>query len=142
MNPVPVTEHPVAVNRPRLDPRHIPFGYPIGTVIDDTTTRVELAPQPVQQTAFYAVGRANPPRMNRPVSNLAFSEWLSVMAWPFRLIKVPSAMRVPIAPHQGMTPFAERVNIEMPSQQSLGSQVSIKAPIYTGAQYGKLGVFT
>lgn len=142
MNSLPAAVHPVAVDRPRLDPRHIPFGYPIGTVIDDTTTRVELAPQPVPSTAFYAVGRANPPQMNRPVNNLAISEWLSVMAWPFRLIKIPGAMRVPIAPHQGMMPFAERVNIDMPAQQALGSQTSIKAPTWTGAQYGKLGVFT
>lgn len=141
MNPAPVTQHPVAVDRPRLEPVHVPFGYPIGTVIDFTNTRVELAPQPVPQTAFANVGRSTPPRMNRPVNNLAIGEWLSVMAWPFKLIKVPSAMRVPIAPHQGMNPFTERVNIDMPSQQSLGSQVSIKAPTYSGAQYGKLGVF-
>jgi hypothetical protein len=136
---VPVTQHPVAVFRTRQEPVHVPFGYPIGTVIDPANTRVEQAPLPVPQTI---VGRATPPMIARPANLLAISEWLSVMAWPFRLLKVPSAMRVPIAPHQGMTPFAERVNIDMPPQTSLGGMTSIKAPTYTGAQYGKLGVFT
>lgn len=138
----PTTQHPTAVVRARMEPVHTPAHYPIGTVIEPATTRRELAPLPVQFSAYDTVGRDHGPRMNRPVQNLAIGEWLGVMSWPFSLIKVPSAMRVPIAPHQGMNPFAERVNVDMPRQTSLGAQSSIKAAPQWAPQYAKLGVWS
>jgi hypothetical protein len=139
MNPVTDNTHPTAVFRVRQEPVHVPAHFPIGTVIEVATTRRELAPQPVPQSAFDSVGRAAPPRINRPVTNLAFSEWLGVMAWPFKLLKVPTPMRAPGSPNPGMMPFTERVNIAMPPQVTYGDQTSIKGQMWTGPQYGKLG---
>lgn len=134
-------DHPTAVFRTRQEPVHVAVHYPIGTAITPDVTKVELAPQPIPQTAFWAVGKSRPAR-NRPVNNLAISEWLGVAAWPFKLLKVVPYRPVLGAPKPGMIPFAERVNVDMPRQTSVGALSSIKAPTYTGPQYGKLGVFT
>lgn len=135
-----ISQHPTAVFRTRMEPVHVPVHDPVGSLCEAPTTRRELAPQPVAQSAFDTVGK-RPQEIIRPVTNLAMSEWLGVMSWPFKLVKVPSAMRVPIGPHQGMNPFAERVNIEMAGQAPLGSQTSIKAVPTMAPQYAKLGVF-
>jgi len=135
---------PTAVERVRVEPQHVPVHDDIGTVRNLVPVRRELAPQPIPQTMYDGVGRdeQHSGYLNRPVQSLAFAEWLSVMAWPFQLLKVPSAMRVPIAPHQGLTPFGERVNIDMAPQTTLGNISSIKAPVTWAPQYAKLGVWT
>jgi hypothetical protein len=136
---VQTLDHPTAVFRTRQEPVHVAVHFPIGTAITPDVTKVELAPQPVPYTAFHQVGKTAHVR-NRPVQNLAISEWLGVMAWPFKLLKV-EAMRPPLgAPKPGMMPFTERVNVDMPGQTSVGAMSSIKAPLYTGPQYGKLGM--
>lgn len=137
----PTVEHPTAVTRARVEPVHVRAAFPIGTVFDCVPVRRELAPQPVPQSAFDGVGKDHTNRINRTVTNLAIPEWLSVMAWPFQSIRNVTPMRVPIAPHQAMNPFAERVNIDMPPQTSLGALVSIKAPTNWAPQYAKLGVW-
>lgn len=134
-------EHPTAVFRTRQEPVHVAVHFPVGSIIDAPTTRRELAPQPIPQSAFDRVGK-EPPRVIRPATNLAMSEWLGVMAWPFKLLKVVP-IRPPLgAPRPGMMPFAERVNIDMPKQATLGTQTSIKAPLYTTVDLAaaKLGV--
>lgn len=130
-------DHPTAVYRERQETVHTAVHFPVGTDITVVTTKRELAPQPIPYTAFDTVGKGIPKR-NRPVNNLSISEWTSVMAWPFKLLKlVPT--RPPLGPTGRMTPFVERVNIDMPAQGTLGTQTTIKAPTYTGPQYGKLG---
>lgn len=133
-------DHPTAVERVRVDPRHIPAHFPVGSLRDSPTTRRELAPQPPAYSAFDTVGK-RAPEIIRPVTTLSMAEWLSVCQWPFAAGRPLVPMRILGAPHQGMTPFVERVNIESPPQTSLGAQTSIKAPQFTGPQYGKLGVF-
>lgn len=133
--------HPTALVRERMEPVHVRAGFPVGTIFDNVPMRREAAPQPVPQSQFDGVGKDYTSRMNRPVQNLAIAEWLGVMAWPFQLIKVPGAMRVPIAPHQAMNPFAERVNVDMAPQTSLGATTAIKAPLTWAAPYAKLGVW-
>lgn len=144
LNPMqpPTKTHPTAVVRQRME-RPIAQGmrFPTGTATTDVPVRRELAPQPPAYSAFDRVGKDSGPRMQRQAQRPSIPEWLSVMAWPFQLIKVPGAMRVPIAPHQGMTPFAPNVNVTMPRQVPLGTQTSIKAPTWTGPQYAKLGWF-
>jgi hypothetical protein len=131
--------HPTAVFRVRQEPVHVPAHFAIGNAMDAPTTRRELAPQPVPYSAFDTIGK-NAPKVIRPVQNLAFSEWLGVMAWPFQLLKVVPE-RFPLgSPNPGMMPFTPHVNIDQPTQANLGNQTSIKARIYTGPQYGPLGV--
>jgi hypothetical protein len=123
-----------------MEPIHTPAHYPVGSIVDAPTTTRELAPLPVATSAFDIVGK-RAPEMVRPATLLALSEWQGVMAWPFKLLKVPGAMRVPIGPHQNMTPFAERVNVDMLPQVTLGSQSSIKAVPTWAPDYAKLGVW-
>jgi hypothetical protein len=138
---VSTVEHPTAVFRTRQEPVHVPVHFPVGSVIDFPNYRHELAPQPIPQTAFHAIGK-DPARRIMPVSNLAMSEWLGVMAWPFKLVKLVTERPTPGSPFPGMTPFAERVNIDMPAQGTLGTQTSIKAPVQTTLDLlsAKLGV--
>lgn len=141
MNPAtpPVVVHPTAVVRARYEPVHKPFGFPVGTVITDVPTRRELAPQPPAYSAFDRVGRDHGPRINRHSQAPSIREWLSVMAWPFQLVKQPIPVNVKIAPHQGQTPFAPRVNIEGAKQSTLGSQTSVQAPVLTPVHFARLG---
>lgn len=131
-------EHPTAVFRTRQEQEHVDVHYPVGTDITVNITERVLAPQPVPYSAFDTIGKGVPTR-NRPVNNLAMSEWLGVMAWPFKLLKV-TPIRHPLgSPKPGMTPFGERVNVEMGKQGNLGTMTTIKAPTWTGPQYGVLG---
>jgi hypothetical protein len=133
-------DHPTAVFRARQEPVHVAMHFPIGSIIDAPTTRRELAPQPVPQSAFDGVGK-DPARVIRPVTNLAFSEWLGVMAWPFKLLKIEPIRPALGGPFQSMTPFAERVNVDMPPQGTLGTQTSIIGAVQTTPDliYAKLG---
>lgn len=130
--------HPTAVERVRMEPAHPRNAYPVGSDITAPTTRRELAPQPVAQSGFDGIGK-RPQEMVRPVCTLSIAEWTSVAQWPFAYGRPLVPMRVPIAPHQGMNPLSERVNIDMMPQSSLGAQASIKAVPYTGPEYLKLG---
>jgi hypothetical protein len=135
----PVVTHPTAVVRVRREQVHPPYRFPTGTPTTPVPVRRELAPQPPAYSAFDTVGKDHGPTMQRQAQQPSIPEWQGVMSWPFRLLKLPIRLRVPIAPHQGMTPFAERVNVDMPKQATLGSQTTVKAPTFTAPAYAKLG---
>lgn len=114
------TWRPVAMVR--VDPVHPRAAFEQDSVRRDVAVNVQSAPRPVSDTSFYGIGRdsAHATPTIWQYQQLAFSEWLSVMGWPFGVPKVPSAQVVSM-PRGRANAIRDRVNIDMQSQQSLGS---------------------
>jgi len=123
----------------RADPIHPRASYPQKSIRRDVPVRVQSAPRPPSDTAFSGVGRdaAHATPTVWQYQQLAFSEWLSVMGWPFLVPKVPSALVVSM-PRGQHNPIRERVNIENAPQRSLGSQVSLGGAQTYSPRYMKL----
>lgn len=135
----PTTPHPTAVvvhrNEPLRDRAYTPQLSERLPVIE----RVETAPQPVQDSLFYAVGRdpAHDWGYIWRYQSLAIQDWLSVAGWPFKYPKVPSALVVGMAPHPGQNPLQARANISMNQQTSYGNLTAVPPQTYDN-RYQKL----
>lgn len=120
--------HPTAVVRERQEQRHVPFGFPVGTVIEPADIDLQSAPVVTPPyTAFAGVGH-RPAVVNRSPQTPSIAEWQSVMLWPvpdFQRQQVP--LRVYTGPIQGHNPFPERTTFAMPPQTTVGQQSTVQA---------------
>lgn len=107
----------------RNEPVHPPYAYPQNSERYEVGIRVEEAPRPVPDTAFYAIGRdsAHSKAYQWRYTSLAFSEWLGVMGHPFLtgMPAVPGSMVISM-PRGRHIPVRERTNIGSPGSVSLG----------------------
>jgi hypothetical protein len=123
----------------RNDPVHPRAAFPQDSERRDVPVRTENAPLPVPYSQFSAVGRdaAHATPTVWQYQQLAFSEWLSVMGWPFGVAKTIHALH-PSMPLGNALPIRERVNIDSPQPSSLGSLTSLTGVRTTAPEYAKI----
>lgn len=99
----------------------------------------ELAPKPLDDTAFYGVGRdaAHTWPTRAVYTHLGIEDIQSHMAPWFLFPKVPSAMVVGM-PRSGQMPVAGRPNIDSDGRTTYGSLATLRAPQVYSPRYAKL----
>lgn len=99
----------------------------------------ELAPKPIDDTAFYGVGRGPKTAIARATvyDTLAIQDITSHMNPWFLVPKVPSAMVVG-SPRGAMLPVAGRPNIERRDQTTYGALATLRPGLSYGSSYLKI----
>lgn len=137
--------HPTAVTVARREPVRDRRYTPQVSVRVPVNIQPELAPKPVDDTAFAAVGKTFEhawPHIVR-YQALAIADKLAVAQWPFQFPKAePGSLVIVPSPHNRRRfarPVVERKNIDMAPQTSAGAIASVSP--YTSAielSYAKL----
>lgn len=101
----------------------------------------ELAPKPIDDTAFYGMGRSplqgGAGAMTTVYHSLAIEEWTSIQQPWFIMPKVPGAIVVG-SPRGAQLPLAPRPNIERPGQTTYGATATLRPAMSLSPRYWAL----